>query len=196
MSDSDEGPIRTCVGGQGRQHQDVLERFVWDERTGLLFDVRKKAPGRGAWVTPTRAALKKALAGGFSRAFKSRVECPDLDVLVNEMTLAIRKRLSEDVNVAIRSKRACIGGALVDEGMRASELSCLLIATDAGESTRKKYASNADRKGMQVYQVFPGVELGAFVGKGFVAVAGLKEPAAAKVGADINSLRLLGAIEG
>lgn len=197
MSDAEEvGPIRTCVGGGGRHHQDLLERFVWDERMGLLFDVRKKAPGRGAWVTPERTALAKALKCGFSRAFKTRIEVPELETLVDEMAQAIKRRLHENVNVAIRSRKAWVGATLLDEGMRSAAIASVLMARDAGDSTRKKYVSNADRKGIQVFEVLSGDELGSFVGKDFVAVLGLAEPAAAKVAADIHSLRLLGAIEG
>ena len=196
MSESEEGPIRTCVGGGGRVHQDFLERFVWDERTGLLFDVRRKAPGRGAWVVPTPTFLKKALAGGFSKAFKNRVEGPELESLIADMTVAIQRRLSEHLNVAIRSKKAWVGSQLADEGMKAGNIELLFIAKDAGDSTRKKYASNADRKGLRVFEVFSGQDLGAFVGKEFVAVVGLSDPVATKVFADIQSLRSLGAIEG
>lgn len=196
MSDTEEGPIRTCVGGGGQAHQDDLERFVWDERTGLLFDVRKKAPGRGAWVRPGKAYLKKAIAGGFSRAFKQRVESPPLETMMEEMVSGIRRRLSENVNVAIRSRKGWVGASFVDEGMRDDQITCLLVASDAGESTRKKYASNADRKGIIVFQVLTGEELGAFVGRGFVAVLGLSEPAASKVVSDVRSLKQLGAIEG
>lgn len=195
-SDDDEGPLRTCIGGGGQAHQDELERFVWDERTGLVFDVRKKAPGRGAWVKPAPAFLKKAISGGFARAFKTKVTAPPMDELVAQMTLGIQRRLAEHVTVAIRSRKAWVGATFVDEGMRDDKIALLLVAKDAGESTRKKYLANADRKAIDTFEALSGAELGGFVGKEFVAVLGVSEPAASKVARDIRSLSQLGAIEG
>ena len=68
-----EASERTCAGCRETLAPESLERFIlMDEE--LVHDLRKRAPGRGAWVMARRECLERALAGGFARSFKSRLE--------------------------------------------------------------------------------------------------------------------------
>ncbi|MCL2471807.1 MAG: YlxR family protein [Propionibacteriaceae bacterium] len=69
------------MGCRTREPQSGLLRLAWD---GTHVVVSRTAPGRGAWVHPTRACLeivvrKKAL----SRAFRASVAA-DLDTLLDD----------------------------------------------------------------------------------------------------------------
>ena len=46
------GSVRTCVGCGGRALRDTLIRIAVDEGD-LLVDVRRRAPGRGAYLHPS-----------------------------------------------------------------------------------------------------------------------------------------------
>ncbi|AVM65455.1 MULTISPECIES: YlxR family protein [Dietzia] len=57
-----EGPIRTCVGCRGRDHDSRLLRVVHDPRTATLSpDPRRRAVGRGAWVHRDERCIATAL---------------------------------------------------------------------------------------------------------------------------------------
>lgn len=179
-----------CVGGGDKAPQDELERFVYIDGHGLVYDVRKKAPGRGAWVTPTRECVEKALRGGFARAFKKRVVVPSLEEILGDMVQGIGQRLIEQVRVAIRAQRGWVGTKAVDEGMR-KNISLLFIATDAGEATRRKYVANSERKGVEVIEEYDGKRLGELASRDFVAVLGLSGDFARRVSTDLKSLSTL-----
>lgn len=196
MTKSPEIPTRTCVGGGGQASQDEMERFVFDERVGLIFDVRKKAPGRGAWLKISAKSLKKACESGFSRAFKTKVPTPAVSELAKSMAEGIQQRLVEHVQAAIRSKSAWTGGPAVEEGMRRDDIELLIVATDAGDATHKKFVSNAERKKVNVLIAFSGEELGRLAGKPRVSVVGIAGPLAGKIEVDVAHLETLNAFEG
>lgn len=66
-------PIRTCIATATRKPQSQLLRVVLDPRdpTRLMADPRKRAGGRGAWITPTIDALELAeKRRAFARALR------------------------------------------------------------------------------------------------------------------------------
>ena len=147
-----------------------LERFIYHEEGGLIYDLRQKAPGRGAYVHARRECLLGAAQkGGFSRGFKTKVQV-DADTLIDDVCIGIRRRLQEGLRVALRSQKLFLGGTAVAEAVKSDQVALLLVARDASESTRHKFSSNAERKGIPVRQTLSGEELGALSGRAFVAV--------------------------
>ena len=69
-------PIRTCVGCRRTDRQDALVRVVRAER-GVAVDVRRRLPGRGAWLHRDLACWPGA-RGGLSRALRTSVTDRDL----------------------------------------------------------------------------------------------------------------------
>ncbi|TRW45138.1 YlxR family protein [Georgenia yuyongxinii] len=56
------GPVRTCVGCRERAPRSALVRLVLDTATHVAtVDVGRSAPGRGAWLHPSRECLDLAL---------------------------------------------------------------------------------------------------------------------------------------
>ncbi|WP_052436966.1 YlxR family protein [Georgenia sp. SUBG003] len=56
------GPVRTCVGCRGRAPRSALVRLVLDDATSRVeVDPERGAPGRGAWLHPSRECLDLAL---------------------------------------------------------------------------------------------------------------------------------------
>lgn len=66
-----KGPERSCILTRAVRPQDELMRFVLGPDGAVVPDLRRRLPGRGAWLTPTAAALGEAVRKRlFSRAFK------------------------------------------------------------------------------------------------------------------------------
>ena len=64
-------PERTCVGCRARAPITELVRVVV-EAGGVALDVRRRLPGRGAWVHPSRTCIETATRRkAWARALKS-----------------------------------------------------------------------------------------------------------------------------
>ena len=187
---------RTCVGCGTSDAPEAFERFVWAPETGLLHDLRRKAPGRGAHVHADPDCLTRAAKAGFRRSFRADVAVDDADGLVAEVGAAVRQRVLETLRVAVRSGAAATGARSVEEQMKLNTASVVFIARDAGEATRKKYTANAERKGMTIVIAFDGATIGEFGGRDFVAVMTVGGRLAERVAHDMESLERLGCIEG
>ncbi len=196
-ADEKNTSVRTCVGCSQEADPESMERFVFVEEMGLLHDARRKAPGRGAHVHPSVKCIEGAVKHGFNRGFRRKVEAPAPPDLVQMMYSGIERRVTDRLRAAIRGGEAFVGGREVEEGMKRDGIALLLIARDAGESTRKKFASNADRKDIGTeWATFDAAEIGALMGRDRVAVLGLTDRHAAQVELDLRKLAELRADEG
>ncbi|GGY46290.1 DUF448 domain-containing protein [Parvularcula lutaonensis] len=72
---------RRCVGtGEALAPDAPALRFARAPDGKIVLDLKGNLPGRGAWLSPTRDALRKAVKkGGFARALKAPVEVPGGD---------------------------------------------------------------------------------------------------------------------
>lgn len=132
MTESTEsrGSIRTCVGCQNEAAPDELVRFVLGPDGAPVPVLTGAAEGRGAWVHPTLPCLKVAAERGFSKSFRTAVRAsgPELALLVRA---AASRRVVGLLSAAGGSKRLAIGGAEVDEALRAGKARLVVVATDA-----------------------------------------------------------------
>ena len=71
---------RTCVVTRAVKPVDELIRFVTAPDGAVVADLKRRLPGRGVWVTATRAAVDEAVKRkAFGRGFKREVRAaPDL----------------------------------------------------------------------------------------------------------------------
>ncbi len=192
---SEAQPERVCVGcGQQAPKRD-LERFIYHDEAGLVFDLRCKAPGRGTYVHPNLDCLKGAVErGGFSRGFKQRVIADPIEVL-DDVRRGIRRRLDEGLRVALTSQSLQLGGPAVSQAFKDDDVGLLLVASDAGESTRRKFISNAERKDTPVSRDLSGEDIARVAGRDFVAVAAVGDSAVAeRIGRDLRRLEQLEAL--
>lgn len=172
-----------------------LERFVYHEEAGLIYDLRHKAPGRGAYVHARRACiLDAAQKGGFSRGFKTKIQV-DAETLLADVRAGIHRRLQEGLRVALKAQKLYLGGTAVAEAVKADQVGLVLVARDASEGTRHKFSSNAERKAILVRQTLSGEELGAISGRAFVAVVAVASSRClARIRRDIDKLEQLGSL--
>ena len=78
-----QGPVRTCLGCRRRDEQDRLLRLV-AAGTSVAVDVRRRAPGRGAYVHPDPACVALAVRKrAFGRTLRAPVEAAAAGAVVS-----------------------------------------------------------------------------------------------------------------
>jgi predicted RNA-binding protein YlxR (DUF448 family)/ribosomal protein L30E len=192
----EEGSERTCVGCRATSDPEELERFVWvgDE---LIYDMRRRAPGRGAWVHVREECLRRALRGGFSRSFREGVKAPVFEELVEVLRAGLERRVVEALQVEIKSARLCMGADAVVEGLERKKVSAVWIASDIGANTRSRIEACARRAEVALIEAWDGERLGALFGRPSVVVIGIHDAKrASRVALDVKSLVNLAAFGG
>ena len=67
-------PMRQCVGCREMKAKKELIRVVRSPEGAISLDFRGKAPGRGAYLCPDAACLKRAMkAKSLNRAFETEI---------------------------------------------------------------------------------------------------------------------------
>jgi len=79
-------PMRQCVGCREMKPKKELIRVVRSPEGAISLDFRGKAPGRGAYLCPDAACLKRATkAKALNRAFETDIPQEIYDQLLQEM---------------------------------------------------------------------------------------------------------------
>lgn len=79
-------PMRQCVGCREMKPKKELIRAVKSPEGTISLDFKGKAPGRGAYVCPDPACLKRAIkAKSLERAFETAIPTEVYDALVAAM---------------------------------------------------------------------------------------------------------------
>lgn len=184
--EKDTGPERTCVLTRETRSKDSLIRLALSPDGEVAPDVRARAPGRGAYIGTSRAALDEAnakgkLKGVLARAFKQEVTVPaDLG---ERIAAALRKQALDRLGLEARAGNLVNGGERVEQAARAGKVHLLIHASDAGEDGNRKLdqawrVGGGDERGL----VFPEDRtiLSMALGRENVVHVALTDPAAAK----------------
>lgn len=129
-------PERTCILTRKQGTRDNLIRLALGPDGQVGADVRARAPGRGAWIGVTQAALAAALAkgklkGALSRAFKtSELSIPD--DLPGRTEAALRQTLLDRLGLEARAGTLLTGSDRIEDAARRGQVHLLLHAADAG----------------------------------------------------------------
>lgn len=133
---------RRCILSGDRAAPEHLVRLALSPDGALMPDVRAKAPGRGAWIGVSRAALEKALANGklkgaLARAFKTGefVLSPDLPILIAD---ALERQAMERLGLEAKSSNLITGSEKIDVAARRGQVCLLLHAGDAAPDGCRK----------------------------------------------------------
>jgi uncharacterized protein len=126
------GEARLCIVFRAVRPLDELIRFVVGPDDRVVPDLRRRLPGRGAWVSGTRAAVDKAVSSrSFSRAFRRQVTAsPDLGQEVD----ALLERSALD-HLALANKAGAViqGFVRVEATLARKPVVALLHAREAAE---------------------------------------------------------------
>lgn len=153
-----------------------LVRFVAGPDGRVVPDVEAKLPGRGIWLTATRAAVEQAAAKRlFSKAAKMALAAdPALAGLVEERLVA---SLAGSLGIARRAGALILGFDQVDEALRSDKPPVVVIeASDAAPDGSRKLRGAALARGIApfVLNALSNAELSLALGRENVVHAALK----------------------
>jgi len=123
--------VRTCVATREARPLDELIRFVVGPDQAVVPDLRRRLPGRGAWVTARRDLLATAVKRGvFARAFRADVKAaPDLPDQVDQL---MERAVLDALGVARKARQVVVGHAQVEAAAEQGAAVAVLHGSDAG----------------------------------------------------------------
>ena len=135
-------PERSCILSRRTAPREELIRLALGPDGRVAPDIRARAPGRGAWIGVSRAALDEAnakgkLKGALSRAYKTgTLEVPaDLGQKIED---ALRQQVLDRLGLEARGGSLVNGAERIEVAARQGKVHLLIHAADAGEDGRRK----------------------------------------------------------
>jgi predicted RNA-binding protein YlxR (DUF448 family) len=133
-------PERKCIATGEVMDKSKLIRFVVGPDDQLYVDINNKLPGRGIWVSATRAALEKAVNKGlFPRAAKKAIVVPEN--LVQDIEAQLTRRVIDLISLARKSGKAVSGYEKVKDWLLKEEAQVLIQASDGSERGKTKLST-------------------------------------------------------
>lgn len=164
------GSERLCAAtGEVKPIEEMI-RFVIDPTGTVVPDLKRNLPGRGIWITATRAALDSAIARkAFARSFRRDLKAtPEL----TETTRALLARSALDaLAIAGKAGRVAIGFTKAEAAIARGRVAALLHAAEAADDGVRKLSAALRRKeGIEVgnppvIQAFTTAELDLALGR-------------------------------
>jgi len=134
--DRDVSERRCIVTGEATPKEGLI-RFVVGPDNMVYPDVLEKLPGRGMWVSCTRAALDSAGKGQFSKSAKASVNVPE--GLTDEIERQITRRVVDLIALARKAGLAVAGFEKVKGWLGGGEnVRALFQASDGSERGKTK----------------------------------------------------------
>ncbi|MEP7031367.1 MAG: RNA-binding protein [Pseudolabrys sp.] len=131
---------RTCALTRDLKQVVELMRFVVGPAGEVVPDIKRKLPGRGIWITSTKAAIAEAVKRNvFARGFKREVKVArDLD----EVTERLLERSALDaLAMAGKAGRVVAGFSKVEAALGGGDTLALIHASDAADDGKRKLAA-------------------------------------------------------
>lgn len=170
-------PERTCAATRRTDIPERMIRFVLDPGGDVVADIRRRLPGRGAWLVNERATVDLAARKNpFRRAFGGDVR---VDPALAE---TVGRQLRDDAlsTLAMANKAGLVvsGFDKVRDGLKRGRIALLVCASDAAENGRSRLARLAvhggcSPGGVLFVNVFSIEDLSRTVGRDHVVHAGV-----------------------
>lgn len=184
QTDFDTGPRSLGAGTERlcvvtRQVKPVAEmiRFVVGPQGEAVPDLKRKLPGRGIWITATRAELAEAVRrGAFAKGFGRPVRIPDDFVAATERLL--ERSALDALAIAGKGRQAVTGFSKVEAALARGQAVAVLHASDAAvDGVRKIEAlrrqAEAEGRAVATIALFPSSQLDLALGRPNVIHAAL-----------------------
>jgi predicted RNA-binding protein YlxR (DUF448 family) len=151
--DRRSGRERLCAVTREVKPIEALIRFVIAPDRSVVPDLKQKLPGRGVWVTGSRALLAEAIRRGvFAKAFRRDLTVPADLVDTTERLLA--RAALDALAIAGKAGQVVTGFAKVEAALAGKDVRCLLHATDAAaDGVRKLNAALRRRFGEEATEI-------------------------------------------
>lgn len=157
---------RSCIVSREEKSPDDLVRFVLDPSGTVVPDLKRKLPGRGAWVSLDRGKLEEAMKKNlFSKAFKQQVTV-DSDLGDRVDHLLEREALGL-LAMARKAGNAITGFMKVENSIRTGDIAVLIHASDAKADGKGKLAQAlrvCEMDDVMTIDCFSGVVLDQYLG--------------------------------
>ncbi len=139
------GVARHCALTRQLMPVEDMIRFVVGPGSHVVPDVKRKLPGRGLWITGTRAAVTEAVKRNvFSRGFKQEVRvASDLARTADQM---LGRAALDALAIAGKAGRVVAGFSKVEQAIARDDLKALIRARDAADDGTRKLAAALQRK--------------------------------------------------
>lgn len=168
-------PLRRCIVTRRVAPPDELVRFVLAPDGTVVPDLKRRLPGRGAWVTAQHRTVAEAVRrNAFGRALKAPARpSPEL---ADEVGARLKESALGALGLERRAGRLAVGFAEVDALLRRGGASVVLHAAEAAEDGMRKLdqAAHAGGGGVSVCRAFTAAELGLALGRENVIHAALE----------------------
>jgi len=136
---------RHCALSRTLKPVDEMIRFVIGPDNETVPDVKRKLPGRGIWITATRAALDDAIKRNvFARGFKRDVRvAADLTAVTDQL---MERSVLDALAIAGKAGRVVGGFAKVEAALGGDDVLALIHAADAAPDGKRKLDAALARK--------------------------------------------------
>jgi predicted RNA-binding protein YlxR (DUF448 family) len=130
-------PERRCIATGESAGASGLIRFVVGPDGTIVPDISARLPGRGIWVTSSRAALDRAVGRNlFSRAARRKVAVPE--GFVDQVEALVARRLVDLVALTRKAGLAVSGNDKVRTRLKKGPVAALVEASDGSEQGKAK----------------------------------------------------------
>jgi len=158
------GTERTCALTRDVKPAAEMIRFVIDPGGEVVPDVKRKLPGRGIWITASRAAIEDAAKRNvFARGFKRDVRIAgDLAAQTDQL---IERAALDALAIAAKAGVVISGFTRVEAAVGGEDILALIHAADAGDEGRRKLDAARRRQATEkspeiaVIDAFTGAQL-------------------------------------
>jgi uncharacterized protein len=158
------GTERTCALSRELKPVSEMIRFVLGPAGEVVPDVKRKLPGRGIWITASRAAIEDAARRNvFARGFKRDVRVTgDLATRTDQL---IERAAIDALAIAGKAGTVISGFSRVEAAVGRDDIRALLHAADAGDEGKRKLDAALRRETtgksseIVVIDVFTGAQL-------------------------------------
>jgi predicted RNA-binding protein YlxR (DUF448 family) len=155
---------RTCALTREVKPAAEMIRFVVGPNGEAVPDVKRKLPGRGIWITATRAAIEDAVRRNvFARGFKREVRVAlDLAAQTEQM---IERAALDALAIAGKAGTVITGFSKVETAAGRDGILALIHAADAADGGKRKLTGGLHRNtpgkspGIAVIDAFTGAQL-------------------------------------
>ncbi|MFV2091500.1 MAG: RNA-binding protein [Hyphomicrobiales bacterium] len=166
---------RTCIVSRASLPEAQLIRFVAGPDGTVVPDLKRRLPGRGAWVEATAVAVataaKKKL---FARALKVPVQT-DAELAGRVQALLLARALGQ-FGMAYGQGSVVVGATKVDNAIGSGKLALVLFAGDAATDSRRKLANrlaSSDDAPPWLFEGFTVEQMSLAIGRANVVHAGV-----------------------
>jgi predicted RNA-binding protein YlxR (DUF448 family)/ribosomal protein L30E len=138
LTDAEENVAeRMCIVTREVRDEAQLIRFVRGPEGAVVPDINRKLPGRGVWVSLSRAKVaeavkRKAFSRGLGETSAAGPELPD------QVGGLLRKAAVSYISLAKKAGDAVAGNAKVEEMVAAGRARLVIHAQEAAQNGRQK----------------------------------------------------------